>query len=497
MAKIIVLGLDALDPSFLDYMPNLRSLKHIYRMDSLIPLTPPSWTSIMSGVNPGKHGILDFMDYSVEDNALKRRLVTALDLKYPRIHEILYLSRAWKRVSFAIINPVPSYPLTIPDIPNSLVASIDFFNPKIIATNMVRLSKYYDLESLKNILDQARRSRSCRDHLRDAERIIGAHLGALNDMANNYDLVWVNLRYPDTFLHKCPQSLYGREYLLKELLNRLDSMVEKALENSEYTIIVSDHGFKAYPGKVRINALLYKYGFLKISRKEGDTSNIGGRGSIVIGGRLSEIILRISRGPLRGIIRRSYYALSSITSRLTGKKLMYKLPGKIDFMGSKAYIPAITNLETPHYYILLNDQGIKDHLVKLLRENGLYAYKSEELFWGPHVPHDRIIVYSNRYAATPGTIYDQPILEEKGVDHARYGVLAFKKLDEEIIKDPLPGYIITPLILKLLDIPLDKYMDELSIIKRKYFANYKEKWNLYLRVLRLKLGFANKGRYST
>ncbi len=59
MGSVVVLGFDALSPWMVELMPILRSMEWRV-LDSVVPLTPPSWASIMSGVNPGKHGVLSF-----------------------------------------------------------------------------------------------------------------------------------------------------------------------------------------------------------------------------------------------------------------------------------------------------------------------------------------------------------------------------------------------------------------------------------------------------
>ena len=41
-------------------------------MQSAIPpLTPPAWTSFMTGCNPGKHGIYNFLEPKVDSYAMR------------------------------------------------------------------------------------------------------------------------------------------------------------------------------------------------------------------------------------------------------------------------------------------------------------------------------------------------------------------------------------------------------------------------------------------
>ena len=62
MPRLVVLGLDGLDLSFINEL-GLKKTKGslLIRHDPLVPLTYPSWSSILTGVNPGKHGVIDFL----------------------------------------------------------------------------------------------------------------------------------------------------------------------------------------------------------------------------------------------------------------------------------------------------------------------------------------------------------------------------------------------------------------------------------------------------
>ena len=70
MSKVLLLGIDGitynvLDPAFeAGHMPNYKALLDRsasgYLTSTVPPYTPPGWTSIFTGVNPGKHGIFGF-----------------------------------------------------------------------------------------------------------------------------------------------------------------------------------------------------------------------------------------------------------------------------------------------------------------------------------------------------------------------------------------------------------------------------------------------------
>ena len=51
------------------------------------PVTSPAWTSIMTGVNPGKHGIFEF--YTLKEDSYNTRLVSSIDRQTPALWNLL------------------------------------------------------------------------------------------------------------------------------------------------------------------------------------------------------------------------------------------------------------------------------------------------------------------------------------------------------------------------------------------------------------------------
>ena len=74
-ARLLIIGIDGGDWDLLDAfiekgrMPNLAALVRRGARADLTscfpPVTAPAWTSMVTGVNPGRHGIVDFMDFDV------------------------------------------------------------------------------------------------------------------------------------------------------------------------------------------------------------------------------------------------------------------------------------------------------------------------------------------------------------------------------------------------------------------------------------------------
>ena len=70
--RILIIGIDGATPTLIipwAHDGNLPNIAHLMKtgsygdlLSTIPPITPPAWTSFMTGVNPGKHGIFDFVE---------------------------------------------------------------------------------------------------------------------------------------------------------------------------------------------------------------------------------------------------------------------------------------------------------------------------------------------------------------------------------------------------------------------------------------------------
>jgi len=74
-------------------------------LESVIPpITPPAWTSFMTGMNPGKHGLFNFIEHDPHDQSI--RYTNASSRRVPTVWSLL--SRMGRRVG--IVNVPMTYP---------------------------------------------------------------------------------------------------------------------------------------------------------------------------------------------------------------------------------------------------------------------------------------------------------------------------------------------------------------------------------------------------
>ncbi|HMP72829.1 MAG TPA: alkaline phosphatase family protein [Kiritimatiellia bacterium] len=99
MTRTLLLGLDGATYTLLDdlfengYMPFLKSLIENGVSATLLstpcPVTPPAWTSMTTGVNPGQHGIFDFISADDSGGTIKFHMETARGVQAETLWSLL------------------------------------------------------------------------------------------------------------------------------------------------------------------------------------------------------------------------------------------------------------------------------------------------------------------------------------------------------------------------------------------------------------------------
>mgnify|MGYP000651509946 CR=1 FL=1 len=504
MVKIAVIGLDGLDFSMLPMLSSLPPNSLKAKLDSLIPFTFPSWSSIMTGVNPGKHGIYGFFRYEKKGSRWIARAVSAYDLQYPRIHEALALAQV--PVKSLIIGPLPPYPCL--PCKNSDIITITQFS-KFNSTSPKILNELYDVEEITEAMNMLRKPNSSTVLLNAALRVVDSHITAIENLDSvtcNYDFLWLYVNLPDTYLHKCPDALIKVNKLLTPLLIKLDTLIKKTMELSENTIIVSDHGFKRFKYVVRINRILYDHGFAKIGRGGAidiyrDNPNKMGAHSkkiTILHPSLMSFIYRISPSHFRRFARSFLLAVEKILH----KKIHFSMLPCIDEKASKAFTPIGSSPAIIGYIILLNNgNNVAKEVIEMLKRYHLEAYTANELLDGPYRPSDIIFVLpKDEYLPTAGTTYNDPIEETSRASHTRYGIFVARLEDaqySENLAEVFPNTVVAPLVLSKLNAPLGVEMDSKDLALRICGKNeseikcmaYRPMWRIFKRLLAVRSGF--------
>ncbi len=284
ISRLLMVGLDGatfdvLGPAMdTGRMPNLKALIAEGVSGPLEstrpPITPAAWTTIMTGKNPGKHGILDFLRYDPARHQLafnnNQRIsqTTIWQILSDKNHKVGSINLPMTfppeplKNGFMIsgFDTPPGEPFTFPrDLQAELLARYPdythekkwersvFGGDRLFAKNIEYIAQSFD-----------------RGH--ELARFCGGKYG--------WDVMMVLLKLVDNLQHKTwryldsrtrDQNPHRRELVLS-CLTRLDNALGRlrgfAEENHATLMLMSDHGHGSLEGKAQPNLLLARWGYL-------------------------------------------------------------------------------------------------------------------------------------------------------------------------------------------------------------------------------------------
>jgi predicted AlkP superfamily phosphohydrolase/phosphomutase len=288
MTKTVVIGLDGAAWHLIDPMIDAGIMPHLGRLKSAgasgvlmstVPTyTPPAWTSSVTGVGPGKHGIYGFIEGHVQVE--KPQLMHSGMIKATTLWEMANAQGARTGIY--------NLPLTYPPqrLEGWMVAGMltpgygerqtGFAYPKDIEPRILDWAPDYVLDVNANYErdwkddDLARRTLHSIHQRRDVLR------GLLE--ADPVDMLFTVMEAPDRLQHvyyryldpsdELYDSADGRRLrpTVLECFAELDEIVGLLNDYASDggVIVCSDHGFTAWEVSVHLNSLLEQWGYLKL-----------------------------------------------------------------------------------------------------------------------------------------------------------------------------------------------------------------------------------------
>lgn len=236
------------------------------KMHSSIPeVSSVAWSSMITGKNPGRHGIFGFMD--LFPHSYKMRFPNFGDLKAPPVWD------QWQGKS-VIINVPSTYPVReMNGVHISGFVSIDFEKsvyPKSLITPLKELGYRLDVDSQK--------AHSSMDlFLSDLDRTLDARIEAYRYLWETQD--WQTFMLVFTATDRLMHFLWNayevkdHEYhnLFLEHFRKIDKAIGEISEriaDDDLLIMLSDHGFERLDNDVYISYLLTQEGFLQFKQGE-------------------------------------------------------------------------------------------------------------------------------------------------------------------------------------------------------------------------------------
>jgi predicted AlkP superfamily phosphohydrolase/phosphomutase len=461
-----------------DAMPNLKriaknSLRGVLK-STVSPYTPPAWTSIAAGVNPGKHGIFGFIKLT---NNCGSRVLNSNDVRYPRIHEMVALA-GLKSVCINL-------PLTYPIIKMRKIMVIsDWMSPNL--TFYPKSIKNYAKDYHPYLISHIHKAPNYFNRLLNESTF---RVNAVNSMMEELDwnLFWVIYSEPDNVMHENYNGIInGYETALK-IFSKIDETIEKAVQLADLVIILSDHGFSKFNYLISVNTLLYKLGLVVKTWKKPIKEFVDHpKGEI-----------RHIRVPVK-----LYGILSLKPIKFLSKKIFRLLSGGRELRGQ---LPCVDVKRSIAFYlshfngVWVKNQNLIEPLINAIRDvKGVKnVWKREKIFHGPYVnlaPH--IIFspdYDDGYQTYSSSIYPDIVVKNTVYDHHPDGIFiaSGRKISSEWI-----GHVkcedIVPTILNYLELPIPIDTDGKIIKgipaprKKVRYYNYLNHWLLIKPLHKLK-----------
>lgn len=466
------------------YMPHLAALMRdgvtADLASTLPPVTSPAWPTFMTGVNPGKHGVFDFIQHRGEDFSI----VNSTLIRQPTI---------WRRLSDAgfrvgVLNVPVTYPpqevngFMVTDILSPRNATISHpadlieryeaeLGPYRVAPN-VQYKPGNEAEFIADIYDLIDHHGQWALKLMEAEPtdVLMVHFIAM-DIAKH--ALW---RFMDHSHERYEDSPY--EHAIRDGYARVDTWIGRLMDRlppGSTTIAMSDHGFGPLKNMVNLNVFFMERGLMKLKPdamtqlkawafRNGITPSSAYRMIARLG--LQNSIARVSKKARNDVVGKFLSFDSVDWNRTIAYSMGHVGQVYLNRVGREPH-GIVTDAEYDQRLVEvsdaladLRDEGGQPILTKLIRGKDVYHGPYAGLGPDLHLELDHYAMIACPLFATEGRVMTSQIRGDSGC-HRREGIFIAKGMGiQSGIELPEANILdLAPTILHLLGEPVPRIMD--------------------------------------
>jgi predicted AlkP superfamily phosphohydrolase/phosphomutase len=320
----MIIGLDAADLQLTqDLMgggdlPRLSAIADqgcFSRLKSVIPpQTAPAWTSITTGVNPGKHGIYYFYNFSTSPITITNATNTSTPRIWDHVEALgersvvvnVPVTYPVHKISGSMVSGIPPWYIDERSVyPAGLLSRLDAAGYEIDTPMSRGLEKNPDALVERVLATEEKRVEVFLDLLKEAQ--------------------WAFAMVVMTGLDRLQHKLMGKGEKEDEAVRRgyrgVDALVGKIMDSAGDGVnflIVSDHGFNARPLAFYPNAWLHGQGMLR---------------------RKSSVRYRLTRMAHDLLDGHLLWLPQRMTKRFQGAATVVRTIDAVDLEGSRAFVP--------------------------------------------------------------------------------------------------------------------------------------------------------------
>jgi predicted AlkP superfamily phosphohydrolase/phosphomutase len=438
---------------------NFSDLRSVYPY-----VTAPAWTTIFSGVNPGKHGIFEM--FEVREKKIVPSNMRSTDV--PLLWDYL----TWAKKKTLVVGVPFLYPA--PKIDGVFVTGR--FAPKL-STYPAEISTKYDLrgfnyddlsmeEKTEKIVVQGSRkvSENVLNNLEKRSSAISAMLDS-----EKWDVVILVEGLPDDLLHLS----YGDDAVVDQMYLRLDRLlgeILKRLGQGDSLLIFSDHGFCKIDHVLFMNEWLLQRKYMTIHQTT--LSKILSRLGLNWDS-LSEqgLISKIFRFSLEHFPWMAERIENSLRSGLVVDENARMRDSKVEAFSINEPL-AWLRISELHGSVITDETLISE--LEVLKDQGLLknVFETDKIYSGKFVrfaPGKILVEAPEGWAIDTlrwngRKIVGKPLYTKKGV-HKREGVLLSYGCDLDFEAPRV--HDIVPTVLDLLRLPVPDVLDGSSLVRKK------------------------------
>ena len=450
--RVLVIGLDGATFDLIKPFVALGRLPTIEKLmregvygdliSTIPPVTSPAWPSFMTGKNPGKHGVFDFVG---KGGGYDRTIKTAKDIKAKTLWRML--SDAGK--TCIVINVPVTYP---PEKIKGCIVSGILTPPG--ACYAYPFEVYEELKKMGYTpgMEGIGKHTSPTDLMHHLVEIASKRTRAvlyLMEKFNQWDFCMLVFSGTDVIQH----NIWQHRDIILQFYQKIDMFIKDLINkagNKTNIILMSDHGFGPSRKFFHVNYFLHKLGLLEFKNGDGSGDYLTIRDYRRSKSSFWEIMLKM------GITKEKIYNLAKKTNLLPflqkiSRKINIQIPKTkraIDWKKTKAFFSSSIG---PSAAIEINMEGrepegivkkeeyhkirelIIEELLKVRDpENGQNivqdAFRREDIYHGPYVSEAPDIIFLTQnleYIATDriygNNLVSEPVRKGRGT-HRMNGI---------------------------------------------------------------------------
>lgn len=481
--QTLLIGIDSACRSVLEPQFDRNRLPHLRRLlgrasgpltSQIPPWTASAWPSMYTGMNPGKHGVFDFLSF----DGYEWDVVNATHVQRRSLWE--YLD------SYGYQSVVVNVPVTHPPRPFDGALIPGYTAPESPSCHppglLADVEKGIDSEEYQVYGD-----------VESAHECVRMRGDALRYLVERFDpdFGFVQFQWTDTICHERPGDWAALERIYSAVDEQIGILIEEC--NPENVFVVSDHGIGPYEGRsFLVNEFLREQGYVRSTNGgDGMPSWAGVRDMQLKQGNVvtrDDPIKRLMRTMARmGLTSQRIgsvlgkLGLDDIVLRYVPTAAISAATRQVDFPRSRAYMRSRTELgirinlagREPNGIVPESDyEQVRNDLIKCLTRietpTGEPVFESvvrrEQHFDGPEA--DRavdIVTVPSRFDQFLSTRlntrqFDTP---DEPWNHKRNGLIAARgtAIDETTALDNAHLFDVAPTVLATFDIPANVAMD--------------------------------------